>query len=284
MTTRLISSIEEIRHEIRSAQRSGETVGLVPTMGAFHEGHLSLIRQSTDNCDRTVVTLFVNPTQFDVVSDLDNYPRDLDADFAACETLGVDWLFAPSVDEMFPEKPLTFVNVEGVSEGLCGDRRPGHFRGVATVCAKFLSIAPADRAYFGQKDYQQLAVIRRLVQDLNLPIEIIGVPTVREDDGLALSSRNRRLSPDERRAAPVIYRALRAVQAAALEGEQDAAKLIELARAEISAEPLARVEYIEIVDRDTIAPVTTVDTERRMAVSIWFGDTRVIDNIALAPK
>lgn len=284
MTTRLISSIEEIRHEIRSAQRSGETVGLVPTMGAFHEGHLSLIRQSTDNCDRTVVTLFVNPTQFDVVSDLDNYPRDLDADFAACETLGVDWLFAPSVDEMFPEKPLTFVNVEGVSEGLCGDRRRGHFRGVATVCAKFLSIAPADRAYFGQKDYQQLAVIRRLVQDLNLPIEIIGVPTVREDDGLALSSRNRRLSPDERRAAAVIYRALRAVQAAALEGEQDAAKLIELARAEISAEPLARVEYIEIVDRDTIAPVTTVDTERRMAVSIWFGDTRVIDNIALAPK
>ena len=284
MTTRLISSIEEIRHEIRSAQRSGESVGLVPTMGAFHEGHLSLIRQSTDNCDRTVVTLFVNPTQFDVASDLDNYPRDLDADFSACQAANVDWLFAPSVDEMFPEEPLTFVNVFGVSEGLCGDRRPGHFRGVATVCAKFLSIAPADRAYFGQKDYQQLAVIRRLVQDQNFPIEIIGVPTVRDEDGLALSSRNRRLSPDERRAAPVIYRALRAVQAAALEGEQDAAKLIELARAEISAEPLARVEYIEIVDRDTIAPVTTVDTERRMAVSIWFGDIRLIDNIALAPK
>ncbi len=284
MTTRLISSIEEIRHEIRSAQRSGETVGLVPTMGAFHEGHLSLIRQSTDNCDRTVVTLFVNPTQFDAASDLDNYPRDLDADFAACQAANVDWLFAPSVDEMFPEKPLTFVNVEGVSEGLCGDRRPGHFRGVATVCARFLSIAPADRAYFGQKDYQQLAVIRRLVQDQNFPIEIIGVPTVRDEDGLALSSRNRRLSPDERRAAPVVYRALRAVQAAALEGEQDVAKLIELARAEISAEPLARVEYIEIVDRDTIVPVTTVDTERRMAVSIWFGNTRLIDNIAVAPQ
>ena len=137
MTTRLISSIEEIRHEIRSAQRSGETVGLVPTMGAFHEGHLSLIRQSVDNCDRTVVTLFVNPTQFDVASDLDNYPRSLDADFAACQAANVDWLFAPSVDEMFPEEPLTFVNVFGVSEGLCGDRRPGHFRGVATVCAKF---------------------------------------------------------------------------------------------------------------------------------------------------
>ena len=284
MTTRLISSIEEIRHEIRSAQRSGETVGLVPTMGAFHEGHLSLIRQSTDNCDRTVVTLFVNPTQFDVASDLDNYPRSLDADFAACQAANVDWLFAPSVDEMFPEEPLTFVNVFGVSEGLCGDRRPGHFRGVATVCAKFLSIAPADRAYFGQKDYQQLAVIRRLVQDQNFPIEIIGVPTVRDEDGLALSSRNRRLSPDERRAAPVIYRALRAVQAAALEGEQDAAKLIELARAEISAEPLARVEYIEIVDRDTIAPVTTVDTERRMAVSTWFGDISLIDNIAVSPR
>lgn len=284
MTTRLISSIEEIRHEIRSAQRSGETVGLVPTMGAFHEGHLSLIRHSTDNCDRTVVTLFVNPTQFDVASDLDNYPRDLDADFAACQAANVDWLFAPSVDEMFPEEPLTFVNVFGVSEGLCGDRRPGHFRGVATVCAKFLSIAPADRAYFGQKDYQQLAVIRRLVQDQNFPIEIIGVPTVRDEDGLALSSRNRRLSPDERRAAPVIYRALRSVQAAALEGEQDAAKLIELARVEISAEPLARIEYIEIVDRDTIAPVTTVDTERRMAVSIWFGDTRLIDNIAVSPR
>ncbi len=284
MTTRLIFSIEEIRHEIRSAQRSGETVGLVPTMGAFHEGHLSLIRQSVDNCDRTVVTLFVNPTQFDVVSDLDNYPRDLEADFAACQAANVDWLFAPSVDEMFPEKPLTFVTVGGVTEGLCGDYRPGHFRGVATVCAKFFSIAPADRAYFGQKDYQQLAVIRRLVQDQNFPIEIIGVPTVRDEDGLALSSRNRRLSPDERRAAPVIYRALRTVQAAALGGEQDAARLIELARVEISAEPLARIEYIEIVDRDTIAPVTTVDTERRMAVSIWFGDTRLIDNIAVSPR
>jgi pantoate--beta-alanine ligase len=284
MTTRLISSIEEIRHEIRSAQRSGETVGLVPTMGAFHEGHLSLIRQSTDNCDRSVVTLFVNPTQFDVASDFDNYPRDLDADFAFCQAANVDWLFAPSVDEMFPEKPLTFVNVEGVSEGLCGDRRPGHFHGVATVCTKFLSIAPADRAYFGQKDYQQLAVIRRLVQDQNFPIEIIGVPTVRDEDGLALSSRNRRLSPDERRAAPAIYRALRSVQAAALEGEQDAAKLIELARDEISTEALARIEYIEIVDRDTIAAVTSVDIERRMAVSIWFGDTRLIDNIAVSPR
>ncbi|MFT5359338.1 MAG: pantoate--beta-alanine ligase [Polyangiales bacterium] len=284
MTTRLVSSIEEIRNEIRSAQRAGQTVGLVPTMGALHAGHLELIKQSTANNDRTVVTLFVNPTQFTDATDLNNYPRDVDTDLAACQASNVDSLFAPSVEEMYPEKPLTFVNVEGVSEGLCGDYRPGHFRGVATVCAKLFSIAPADRAYFGQKDYQQLAVIRRLVQDLNLAIEIIGVPTVREGDGLAMSSRNRRLSPEERRAAPVVYRALEAVQAAVLAGEQDATKLIDIARAAISTEPLARIEYIEIVDRDTIAPVDSVDTERRIAAAVWFGNVRLIDNIALIPK
>lgn len=284
MTTRLVSSIEEIRNEIRSAQQSGQTVGLVPTMGALHAGHLELIRQSTANNDRTVVTLFVNPTQFNDASDLDKYPRDLDADLAACQSANVDWLFAPSVDEMNPEEPLTTVNVAGVSEGLCGDYRPGHFTAVATVCAKLFSIAPADRAYFGQKDYQQLAVIRRLVQDLNLPIEIIGVPTVREADGLAMSSRNVRLTPNQRLAARVLYTALQGAQAAAAHGIIDAARLIEIAHSVLAEEPQARVEYVALVDRETMAPVTTVDRECRMAMAVWVGDVRLIDNIAIIPR
>lgn len=284
MTTRLVSSVEEIRKEIRSAQHAGQTVGLVPTMGALHAGHLELIRQSTANNDHTVVTLFVNPTQFNDVSDLDKYPRDLEADLAACQNANVDWLFAPSVEEMYPEKPLTTINVEGVSEGLCGDYRPGHFAGVATVCAKLFAIAPANRAYFGQKDYQQLAVIRRLVQDLNLPIEIIGVPTVREADGLAMSSRNRRLTPNQRLAAPVLHTALQGAQAAAAHGIVDAARLIDIAQSVLAEEPQARVEYVALVDRETMAPIATVDRECRMAMAVWVDDVRLIDNIAIVPR
>jgi pantoate--beta-alanine ligase len=210
MTTQVVSSIEEMRTHVRLARHGGESVGLVPTMGALHAGHLELIRRSKADCARTVVTLFVNPTQFNQQSDLAAYPRTFDADLDACSTAGVDWLFAPSAEEMYPEKPLTFIEVEGLSEGLCGEFRPGHFRAVATVCAKLFAAAPADRAYFGEKDYQQVAVVRRMVRDLNFPLEIIGVPTVREPDGLAMSSRNVRLSPEERQAATVLNRALQA--------------------------------------------------------------------------
>ena len=281
MTSQVVSSIEEMRTHVRLARRGGESVGLVPTMGALHDGHLELVRRSKAECARTVVTLFVNPTQFNQTSDLDAYPRTFDADLDACSSAGVDWLFAPSAEEMYPEKPRAFIEVEELSEGLCGDHRPGHFRGVATVCAKLFNAAPADRAYFGEKDYQQLAIIRRMVRDLNFPLEIIGVPTVREPDGLAMSSRNVRLSPAERQAAAVLYRALEAAQSS----DQTAARVrVDIARRIIAAEPLARIEYIEIVDSDTLAPVATVDRECRMALAAWFGQTRLIDNIAISPR
>ena len=281
MTSQVVSSIEEMRTHVRLARRGGESVGLVPTMGALHDGHLELVRRSKAECARTVLTLFVNPTQFNQTSDLDAYPRTFDADLDACSSAGVDWLFAPSAEEMYPEKPRAFIEVEELSEGLCGDHRPGHFRGVATVCAKLFNAAPADRAYFGEKDYQQLAIIRRMVRDLNFPLEIIGVPTVREPDGLAMSSRNVRLSPAERQAAAVLYRALEAAQSS----DQTAARVrVDIARRIIAAEPLARIEYIEIVDSDTLAPVATVDRECRMALAAWFGQTRLIDNIAISPR
>jgi len=281
MTTQVVSSIEEMRVHVQLARHGGESVGLVPTMGALHEGHVELIRRSKDDCARTVVTLFVNPTQFNQASDLAAYPRTFEADLKACSSAGVDWLFAPSAEEMYPEKPHTFIEVEGLSEGLCADFRPGHFRAVATVCAKLFAAAPADRAYFGEKDYQQLAVIRRMVRDLNIPLKIIGVPTVRESHGLAMSSRNMRLSPAERQAASVLNRALQAAQAS----DQTASRvLVDIARRIIVAEPLARIEYIEIVDRDTLIPVATVDRECRMALAVWFGNVRLIDNIAVGPR
>lgn len=281
MTTQVVSSIEEIRAAVGLARSGGLSVGLVPTMGALHEGHLALIRRSVAENGRSVVTLFVNPTQFNDKSDLAKYPRDFDADLDACSRAGVDWLFAPSLETMYPQEPLTTVDVPALTQNLCGPYRPGHFRGVATVCAKLFAIAPADRAYFGEKDYQQLAVVRRMVRDLDISIEIVGVSTVREPDGLALSSRNVRLSAAERAAAPVLYRALCAARDS---NERDSAKLVELARGVIAAEPLARIEYLEIVDPETIAPAASVDVERRMAIAAWFGGVRLIDNIALPPR
>ena len=281
MITQVVSSIEEMRVHVLLARRGAESVGLVPTMGALHEGHLELIRRSKADCARTVVSLFVNPTQFNQASDLAAYPRTFEADLEACGAAGVDWLFAPSADEMYPEKPQTFIEVEGLSESLCGPFRPGHFRAVATVCAKLFAAAPADRAYFGEKDYQQLAVIRRMARDLNFPLAIIGVPTVRESDGLAMSSRNVRLSPAERKAAPILYRALESAQAS---DQADAHALVDIARRVIASEPLARIEYIEIVDRDTLKPVAKIDRECRLALAVWFGQTRLIDNIAVGPR
>ena len=284
MTTQVVSSIEEMRTHLRLARHGGESVGLVPTMGALHDGHLELIRRSKADCTRTVVTLFVNPTQFNQTSDLNAYPRTFDADLEACSAAGVDWLFAPSAEEMYPENPLTYIDVKGISEGLCGPYRPGHFRAVATVCAKLFAAAPADRAYFGEKDYQQLAVICRMVRDLNLPLEIIGVPTVREPDGLAMSSRNALLSPAERQAATVLYRALQAAQAAQASNQTASRVLVDIARRLIAAEPPARIEYIEIVDRDILQPVATIDRECRLALAVWFGNVRLIDNIAVGPR
>jgi pantoate--beta-alanine ligase len=271
-----------MRRALEPARRAGESVGLVPTMGALHAGHRALIARARDECDRVVVTLFINPTQFNDSEDFSGYPRTFDRDLEICNQAGVDWLFAPPRLEMYPDELLTHVQVERLSEGLCGARRPGHFRGVATVVAKLFNIVAAERAYFGEKDYQQLATIRRMARDLNFAHEVVGVETVREPDGLALSSRNQHLRADERRAAAVLQRALQAAKAARDAGEAKAQALIRAAARVLDGEPLARVEYLELVDAETLEPVENeLRAAARLAVAVWFGKTRLIDNIAL---
>jgi pantoate--beta-alanine ligase len=250
-------------------------------MGALHAGHLALAARARAECGRVAVSLFVNPTQFNQAADLERYPRSFEADLAACRDAGVDWLFAPSLDEMYPGPAVTSVQVDRLTDGLCGPFRPGHFRGVTTVVAKLLHIVEPDRAYFGEKDYQQLAVIRRMVRDLDFGVGIVGVETVREPDGLALSSRNARLSPEERQAAVVLSRALRQARTARQAGERAAAELRSQARAVIEAELLARLEYLEIVDAETLEPLDRVEKDARMAMAVWIGEVRLIDNAAL---
>ncbi len=282
MTT-VVGSIAALRRALEPVRRAGETIGLVPTMGALHAGHLHLIERARAQCDRVVVTLFVNKLQFNQAADFDSYPRPLEDDLGKCSAAGVDWLFAPSHQEMYPRSPLAFVEVEELTDGLCGAFRPGHFRGVATVCTKLFHVAGADRAYFGEKDYQQLAVIRRMVQDLNFPLEIVGVPTVREPDGLAMSSRNARLDPNQRRAAVALSRAMAAAREALDSGVVESKALREAALAVLEAEPLARTEYVEIVDPETLAGVESVEAEARMLLAVWIGDVRLIDNAPLRP-
>jgi pantoate--beta-alanine ligase len=251
-------------------------------MGYFHEGHLSLMRRAREDNDVVVVSLFVNPIQFNQASDYDTYPRTLAEDAALCERLGADAVFAPEIAEMYPEPQRTFVDVERVSDGLCGLFRPGHFRGVATVVAKLFNAVQPDVAYFGEKDAQQLAVIRKMVKDLNMPVRIEGVATVRESDGLAMSSRNRRLSPEERRVAPALYRALlKAAEAVAAGAPPRAARGAAL---EVMAKtPEFRVEYLEIVDPEEFQPVELIAGPVRIAAAAWLGGTRLIDNVAVSP-
>ncbi len=280
MTT-VVGSIAALRRALEPVRRAGETIGLVPTMGALHAGHLQLIERARGDCDRVVVTLFVNKLQFNQAEDFNSYPRTLEDDLEKCSAAGVDWLFAPSHQEMYPREPVAFVEVEQLTEGLCGAFRPGHFRGVTTVCTKLFQIAGADRAYFGEKDFQQLAVIRRMVQDLNFPLEIVGVPTVREPDGVALSSRNARLNPDQRRAAVVLSRAMAAAVETLRSGVAEADALREAALAVLKAEPLARTEYVEIVDPETLEGLARVEAEARIVLAVWMGDVRLIDNAPL---
>lgn len=280
MTT-VVGSIAALRRALEPVRRAGETIGLVPTMGALHAGHLRLIERARGDCDRVVVTLFVNKLQFNQAEDFNSYPRTLEDDLEKCSAAGVDWLFAPSHQEMYPREPVAFVEVEQLTEGLCGAFRPGHFRGVTTVCTKLFQIAGADRAYFGEKDFQQLAVIRRMVQDLNFPLEIVGVPTVREPDGVALSSRNARLNPDQRRAAVVLSRAMAAAVETLRSGVAEANALREAALAVLKAEPLARTEYVEIVDPETLEGLARVEAEARIVLAVWMGDVRLIDNAPL---
>ena len=282
--TVVVETIAEMRRLAREGRQRGESVGLVPTMGALHAGHTALMARARAECGCVAVSLFVNPTQFNVAEDLAKYPRTFEADLEACREADVDWLFAPPIEEMYPGKALTTVHVDELTNGLCGAFRPGHFDAVATVVTKLLHIVEPDRAYFGEKDYQQLAVVRRMVRDLDLPVEIVGVETVREPDGLAMSSRNVRLSPEERRAAVALSRAWRAAQQAAAAGERDAEALRAEALAVLASEPLARVEYLEVMDPETLQPLARVERLARIAMAVWVGDVRLIDNAPLIPS
>jgi pantoate--beta-alanine ligase len=273
------NTVREIREALGSARKSNKTIGLVPTMGALHAGHETLIRSARKGAGVVVVSIFVNPLQFGPNEDYAKYPRALPKDLQICEQAGVDLVFAPPAEEMYPLPQLTIVEVTRVSDHLCGPFRPGHFRGVATVVLKLFNIVQPDRAWFGEKDMQQLAIIRRMVADLNLPIEIIGVPTVREPDGLALSSRNQYLSPEERKAAPALYRALQQASSLIRSGERDAKKIREAGMAILSEEPLVRVEYLEIVDPNEMQPVSGISGPVRVAAAIRIGNTRLIDNV-----
>jgi pantoate--beta-alanine ligase len=281
---KVCTTIEEIRAASRVARRDSKRIGLVPTMGALHEGHLSLVRAAKAAADVVMVTIFVNPLQFGPTEDFSRYPRTLERDRELLATAGVDLVFMPSVEEMYPSPAATFVNVEGLSERLDGQYRPGHFRGVATVVAKLFHIAEPDVAFFGQKDAAQVAIIRRMVRDLNLPVEIVVCPIVREADGLAMSSRNAYLDPQQRAQALVLYRSLMRVQKAFGEGERSALRLAAAGRAVFAEEPCVRLDYFEIVNPETLEAVQDVAGGALVAVAACVGSTRLIDNILLAAR
>jgi pantoate--beta-alanine ligase len=270
-----------MRAASRAARRDDRRLGLVPTMGALHEGHLSLVRLAKSRSDCVAASVFVNPAQFGPNEDFAKYPRNFDSDCKLLEAEGVNLLFAPSVEEMYPEGSRTFVHVEKLSEGLCGAFRPGHFRGVTTVVSKLFNIVEPDLAFFGQKDAAQVSIVRRMVRDLDFDVEIIVGPTIRERDGLAMSSRNAYLSPAERKQATVLYRALMRVQTLTDSGERSAAKLIAAARDVLAEEPAVQVEYVEAVNNDTLDPVIDVSSGALVAVAARLGGTRLIDNIVL---
>ena len=278
----VVERIAELRARGDEARAAGLRVGLVPTMGYFHAGHRSLMRAARERCDVVVVSLFVNPTQFGPNEDLAAYPRDLAADSAAAEAEGVDVLFVPSVEEVYPAGvPHTTVHVAGLTDGLCGVARPSHFDGVTTVVAKLFGMVGPCTAFFGRKDYQQLAVVRQMTRDLNLPVEVVGCPLVREPDGLALSSRNAYLAPEERTAATVLVRALRLAAAAVEKGERDARMVEELVRSSIAGEPLVVLEYAEVRDAELLEPLSTLDGACVLALAAQCGRARLIDNVVL---
>ncbi len=269
----------------RKLRRDGKTVALVPTMGSLHEGHFALINQARQMSDVVIVSIFVNPAQFNDQTDFDRYPRDLTADAAMLADYEVDYIFAPEPQDIYGPEFKTFVYVEDFGEVLEGASRPGHFRGVATIVTILFNTVRPDFAVFGQKDAQQLTVIRRLTKDLNYDIEIIAVPTVREPSGLAMSSRNELLSNEDREKAAVIYRSLQAAENAYLNGERNASKLTQIVEDALAAEPAARVDYVSIVDPQSLAPVAKLpDSESLVATAVSFGKVRLIDNIVLKPK
>lgn len=276
---RLLETIAEVRRDLNPVRRADKRIGLVPTMGALHAGHARLIEHARRDCDCVVVTIFVNPLQFDRRDDLERYPRTLLADLGICASLGTDIVFAPAAEEMYPSPPSCVVEVGRVADHLCGRYRPGHFRGVATVVLKLFQIVQPHRAYFGEKDAQQLAVIRHLVRDFNVPIEIEGIATVREADGLALSSRNQGLAPAERAIARVLYEAICGAKALIEGGATDASAVKQSAAARIPADDRLRLEYLEVVDPDSLQPVERIGGSVLVAGALWVGATRLIDNM-----
>lgn len=276
---KVIERVADCRSALEAERAAGRRVGLVPTMGALHNGHLGLVRRAVGAGDAVCLSVFVNPLQFGPGEDLDSYPRDLEADVRAAERSGASLVFAPPLEEMVPPGARTRVRVDGLGDVLEGASRPGHFEGVATVVTKLLAIAGPCRAYFGEKDFQQLVVVRRLVDDLSLPVEVVACPTVRALDGLALSSRNRRLSGDEREAAAVLLRALQAGAASIVAGERDPGEVRSLMGDIVEAEPLVELDYAEVVDASTLAVPEKLDGELRMLVAARVGGTRLIDNL-----
>lgn len=277
----IVTTIEEVRTQVKAWRKDGCSVGLVPTMGYLHEGHGSLISRARKENDKVVVSVFVNPMQFGPGEDLESYPRDLDKDSAYCEFLGADLIFHPEPEEMYTDGFCSYVDMSVLTEELCGLSRPVHFRGVCTVVNKLFNIVQPDRAYFGQKDAQQLAVIRRMVLDLNMDLEIVGCPIVREADGLAKSSRNTYLSAEERQAALVLSKAVKLGQELVTAGETDAKKIVSEMRALIEKEPLARIDYVKAVDGLTMQQIDTVKTPMLVALAVYIGKTRLIDNFSI---
>ena len=279
-------TIDSVRKMVRTWKENGSRVGLVPTMGFLHEGHESLMRAARKESDKVVVSIFVNPLQFGPSEDLDRYPRDLERDLAICERNKVDAVFCPDVSTMYPGDFYTSVGMKGLTGGLCGKSRPGHFTGVCTVVCKLFNIVGPDFAYFGQKDAQQLAIVRQMVTDLNIPVSIVGCPIVREPDGLAKSSRNTYLSPDERKAALALSRALRFAEQAVERGERDGKHLMDGMKSILEKEPLVRPEYIEIVDSENLRPLEILGGNVLFALAAKVGSTRLIDNtlLSLAPS
>ncbi len=278
---KIVNTINEVREAVKAWHKQGLTVGLVPTMGYLHEGHASLIARASKENDRVVVSDFVNPIQFAPNEDLASYPRDIDRDAKVCEENGGDIIFHPTPEEMYHKDFSTFVDITGPSEELCGKSRPIHFRGVCTVVSKLFLIASPDRAYFGQKDAQQLAVIKRMVRDLNFDIEIVGCPIIREADGLAKSSRNTYLSPEERKAAVILHKALEKGKELVLNGEKSAKVVIDTVTQVINSEPLAKIDYVQVVDFPNIKVVEDINGDILTAVAVYIGKTRLIDNFII---
>lgn len=278
MKMRLVHTVNEVRKQVKEWRSEGLSVGLVPTMGFLHEGHQSLIAASVKENDRTVVSVFVNPTQFGPNEDFEAYPRDIEKDMALCEKTGADLIFNPEPEEMYPDGFCTYTNITGMSDALCGKSRPIHFKGVCTVVSKLFNIVCPDRAYFGEKDAQQLAIIKRMVKDMNIPVEIKGCPIVREADGLAKSSRNTYLNEKERKAALILSKAIFAGRDMVKAGERDAHRVVRAMTEIIKSEPLAVIDYVELVDMDTMQSIDVIEGNILCAIAVKIGKTRLIDN------